>query len=72
VEAALDRNPYQTGTKVSDAALAQVNLYPAECHGDDWNYVIKSSNKNLMSYSTVVIWDGHIGSDENYAALVGK
>jgi hypothetical protein len=25
-----------------------------------------------MSYSTVVIWDGHIGSDENYAALVGK
>jgi len=41
VEAALDPNPYETGKKVSDEELAQVNLYPADFHGNDWNYVIK-------------------------------
>jgi len=46
VEAALDPSPYETGKKVSDAALAHVNLYPADFHGDDWNYVIKPRSKN--------------------------
>jgi hypothetical protein len=46
VEAVLDLCPYQTGKKVSDAELAQVNLYPAKFHGDDWNYVIKPRSKN--------------------------
>jgi hypothetical protein len=46
VEAALDPNPYETGRKVSDEALAQVNLYPADFHGNDWNYVIKPRNIN--------------------------
>ena len=46
VEAALDLNPYETGKKVSDEELAQVNLYPAEFHGNDWNYVIKPRYKN--------------------------
>jgi hypothetical protein len=46
VEAALDPTPYETGKKVSDAELAQVNLYPAAFHGNDWNYVIKPKGKN--------------------------
>ena len=46
VEAALDLNPYKTGKKVSDEELAQVNLYPAEFHGNDWNYVIKPRYRN--------------------------
>jgi hypothetical protein len=46
VEAALDPGAYETGKKVSDAALAQVNLYPADFHGDDWNYAIKPRSKN--------------------------
>jgi Rhodopirellula transposase DDE domain len=46
VEAALDPTPYETGKKVSDAELAQVNLSPAHFHGNDWNYVIKPRDKN--------------------------
>ncbi len=46
VEAAMDPTPYETGKKVSDAELAQVNLYPADFHGNDWNYVIKPKGKN--------------------------
>jgi Rhodopirellula transposase DDE domain len=45
VEAALDLNPYEIGKKVSEEELAQVNLYPAEFHGNDWNYVIKPRYK---------------------------
>ncbi len=45
VEAALDPNPYETGKKVSDEELAQVNLYPADFHGNDWNYVIKPRDR---------------------------
>jgi hypothetical protein len=41
VEAALDPAPYETGKKGSDDELAQVNIYPANFHGTDWNYVIK-------------------------------
>jgi hypothetical protein len=46
IEAALDSTPYETGKKVSDAALTQVNLYPADFHGNDWNYVIKPKDKS--------------------------
>jgi len=37
VKAALDRNAYPAGAKVTDEALAKVNLKPARFHGD-WNY----------------------------------
>jgi len=40
VEAARDPAPDETGTKVSDDELAPVNIYPADIHGTDWNYVI--------------------------------
>jgi hypothetical protein len=46
VEAALDPTPYETGKKVSDEELAHVNLYPADFHGNDWNYMIKPRSKN--------------------------
>jgi Rhodopirellula transposase DDE domain len=46
VEAGLDSTPYETGKKVSDEALAQVTLYPADVHGNDWNYVIKPRDTN--------------------------
>jgi hypothetical protein len=46
VEAALDLTPYETGKKVSDEELTQVNLSPADFHGNDWNYVIKPRDKN--------------------------
>jgi hypothetical protein len=40
VRAALDTNQYETGIKVSDGDLAQLQLTPARFHGD-WNYVIR-------------------------------
>ena len=43
VRAALDRNRYPTGLKVSDNELASVNLRPAKFHGE-WNYTIKPSS----------------------------
>jgi Rhodopirellula transposase DDE domain len=46
VKAALDPTPYETGKKVSDEELAQVNLSPADFHGNDWNYVIKPRDEN--------------------------
>jgi hypothetical protein len=46
VEAALDPNSYPTGKKVSDRELAEVNLFPADFHGDDWNYTIKPKQVN--------------------------
>ena len=46
VEAALDPTPYETGNKGSEADLAQVNLYPADVHGHDGNYVIKPREAN--------------------------
>lgn len=46
VEAALDPTPYETGTKVSDGELAQVNRSPADFHGNAWNYVIKPRDEH--------------------------
>jgi len=44
VRAALDETEYETGVKVSDRELAQVNLTRAAFHGD-WNYVIRPRKK---------------------------
>jgi Rhodopirellula transposase DDE domain len=46
VRAALDRNPYPTGIKVSDAELAAVRLEPATFHGE-WNYTIRPTHLSL-------------------------
>jgi hypothetical protein len=42
VRAALDKNLYPTGLKVTNDELASVNLHPAKFHGE-WNYTIKPS-----------------------------
>lgn len=42
VRAALDKNKYPTGVKVTNAELSSVNLRPAPFHGE-WNYTIKPS-----------------------------
>lgn len=39
MQAELDANAYQTGTKVSDAELAAVQLAKADFHGD-WNHAV--------------------------------
>ena len=39
IAAELDNKTYETGTKVTDAELAKVNLSKAEFHGE-WNYSI--------------------------------
>ena len=44
VKAALDGNEYKTGIEVSDEQLAQLDLTPAEFHGD-WNYSIRPARK---------------------------
>jgi hypothetical protein len=42
VRAALDKNSYPTGIKVTDDELASVNLRPAKFHGE-WNYTIRQA-----------------------------
>ena len=39
IRADLDPGTYPTGVKIPDAALAAVQLEPADFHGD-WNYTI--------------------------------
>jgi hypothetical protein len=46
VRCQLDNQSYPTGTVVSDAELAQVNLQPADFHGE-WNYVISPRTKQV-------------------------
>jgi len=46
VRCELDQQSYPTGTVVSDAELAQVNLQPADFHGE-WNYVISPRTKQV-------------------------
>ena len=41
----LDTNQYPAGIKVSDRALAEVNLQRHEFHGE-WNYTILPSNRS--------------------------
>jgi len=40
VYAQLDENAYKRGVKISNSALAAVNLHPDDFHGE-WNYLIK-------------------------------
>jgi hypothetical protein len=44
IKAELDAARYPTGTKVTDAELARINLRPNAFHGD-WNYVILPNRK---------------------------
>ncbi len=44
VRAALDTSRYETGIKVSDEQMAQLNLTPAEFHGE-WNYMLSPRRK---------------------------
>ena len=39
VNAALDKNIYDTGIKVADVEMTKLKLTPATFHGD-WNYTI--------------------------------
>lgn len=41
IQAELDKNNYPTGIEISDQQMQELNLYPAEFHGKDWNYTIK-------------------------------
>ncbi|MGB0881239.1 MAG: ISAzo13-like element transposase-related protein [Polaribacter sp.] len=41
VKVDLDLNIYQTGIKVSDKEMEEVNIYRHEFHGENWNYTIK-------------------------------
>jgi Rhodopirellula transposase DDE domain len=41
VKAALDQRRYPPGQKISDEQIEQLNLHPAEFHGEDWNYTVK-------------------------------
>ena len=46
VGAALDRNVYETGIKVSDEQMAKLNIKPADFHGE-WNYSIAPRRKTI-------------------------
>jgi len=41
IQAALDKNTYPVGIKVSKEEMKRLNLSPATFHGKDWNYAIK-------------------------------
>jgi Rhodopirellula transposase DDE domain len=41
IQAALDKNTYPVGIKVSKEEMKRLNLSPAKFHGKDWNYAIK-------------------------------
>jgi hypothetical protein len=38
---AIDRNIYETGIKISDQEMKEINIYIHEFHGENWNYTIK-------------------------------
>jgi len=44
VQCRLDRRHYVVGTRISDDALASINLIPCDFHGE-WNYTIRPSPK---------------------------
>jgi len=41
VRAALDQRRYPAGQKISDQEMGELNLHPADFHGQDWNYTLK-------------------------------
>jgi hypothetical protein len=49
IQAALDTNRYPTGIKVSEAALAAVQLEPASFHGE-WNYTIRPTHPAIDTF----------------------
>lgn len=46
VYAMVDKNQYQTGIKISDEEMNQINLHRHQFHGE-WNYTIKPQEKYL-------------------------
>ncbi len=44
VRCMLDQRRYPAGVKVSDEQMRQINLHPADFHGE-WNYTIRSRNR---------------------------
>ena len=48
VKAELDRNPYPTGTKISDAELAAVGVRNHHFHGE-WNYDIRPQTRTTLA-----------------------
>ena len=54
MKAELDRNPYPTGTKISDAELAAVGVRNHNFHGE-WNYDIRPQTETtLAKYGNVI------------------
>lgn len=41
IQAELDDNRYPVGFKVTDQQMRELNIIPADFHGQDWNYTIK-------------------------------
>lgn len=41
VKAELDAGQYPTGLKITDEQMRTLNLFPADFHGEDWNYTLK-------------------------------
>ena len=46
IQAQLDRGRYSKGVKITDQRMAQIQLQPAEFHGE-WNYTITPRNPSL-------------------------
>ncbi len=44
IQAAIDRNPYETGIKISKHEFNAINIERYEFHGE-WNYIIKPTVK---------------------------
>lgn len=45
IKAALDSGHYPTGINVTDDQMQELNLHPADFHGEDWNYTIKPRHR---------------------------
>jgi hypothetical protein len=45
VRANLDKRSCPTGQKITNEEIAQLNLHPADFHGEDWNYTLKPRKK---------------------------
>lgn len=41
IQAELDKRTYLTGIKITDQQMQDLNLHPADFHGQDWNYSIQ-------------------------------
>jgi len=41
IKAELDAGQYPIGLKVTDEQMRALNLFPADFHGEDWNYTLK-------------------------------